>query len=131
VLIFAFGDDGGLTVYESAAEAIRDWEGIDVESGAVHFYDQQGTCLEPRFSKPNRRGKWLGLVGWVESGTYELIPNARSEQDPFALALFEVGFLNPNKWFSSLDQLKAAMSAQGVPVEYLTKQTWNGDTRDG
>lgn len=116
-MIFAFGDDGGLTVYGSAAEAIRDWEGIDVESGAVHFYDQHGICLEPRFSKPNRRGKLLGVIRWVESGAYELVPNPDANQDPFALALLEAEFLNPNKWFSTLEQLKTTLSAQGLPVE--------------
>jgi hypothetical protein len=116
-MIFAFGDDGGLTVHGSADDAVRDWEGIDVESGAVHFYDQHGTYLEPRFIKPNRRGKWLGLIRWTESGVYELVANPGANEDPFALALFETRFLNPNKWFSSMEQLKTTLSAQGVPVE--------------
>jgi len=117
-MIFAFGDDGGLTIYDSTAEAIRAWEGIDVESGAVHFYDRRGTYLEPRFTKPNRSGKWLGLIGWVQSGSYELVPNPASKEDPFALAVMEARFLNPNRWFSTLEQLKAALSAEGVQVEF-------------
>ena len=118
-MIFAFGEDGGLTVYASAEDATRDWEGIDVESGAVHFYDQSGTYLEPRFTTPNRSGKWLGLFRWVESGSYELVPNPRTSEDPFALALSEARYLSPNKWFGTLEQLKATLSAQGVSVDYV------------
>ena len=100
-----------------------DWEGIDVESGAVHFYDQHGTYLEPRFSKPNRSGKWLGFISWVQSGSYELVPNPGANEDSFALALFEARFLNPNNWFGSFEQLKTTLSAQGVRVEYHAKET--------
>jgi hypothetical protein len=30
--------------------------------------------MEAEFFKPNKRGKLFGLLPWVESGTYRLVP---------------------------------------------------------
>ena len=38
-VIFAFGDDGMIGVHETEAEVRREWEGLDVESQTVVFYD--------------------------------------------------------------------------------------------
>lgn len=115
-MVFAFLEDGTLVVHESAADAIRQYEGIDVESRVVRFYDESGTYLEPRFTTPNRTGKTLGLFRWVVSGTYELVPNPSAGEDSFALALHETSVLEPNRWFASLDDLKAGLAARGVAV---------------
>ena len=116
-MIFAFLDDGTLWILEGEADAQGQFEGIDVESGVVHFYDESGTYLEPRFSVPNRTGKWLGILSWVESGAFHLVPNPSAEHDSFALALYETAILLPNRRFSSLEELKAALSKRGVEVE--------------
>ena len=116
-MIFAFLEDGTLQILETEAEAQREFEGIDVESGTVRFYDESGVYLEPRFTVPNRRGKTFGLLSWVESGAYELVPNPNAQQDSFALALYETAVLQPNRWFASLDELKLALAARGVDVE--------------
>ena len=36
-MVFAFLEDGTLVIHENAADACRKYEGIDVESGVVHF----------------------------------------------------------------------------------------------
>ena len=122
-MIFAFVEGGTLEVYATSVDAIRRYEGVDVESGVVSFYDENGVYLEPRFTTPNKREKILGLLGWVQSGLYELFPNPNSEEDPFALALYETRALEPNQWFSSLEQLKASLAAKGVSVEFNAKKT--------
>ena len=122
-MIFAFVEDGTLAAYATSAEAIQRWEGIDVESGTVRFYDESGAHLQPRFTVPNRSGKLPGLLGRMQSGTYDLIPNPGAEVDSFALALHEARVLQPNPWFSSLEQLKAALSAKRVPVEFQAEET--------
>ena len=108
-MVFAFLEDGTLEVHAAATDAFREYEGIDVESGVY---------LEPRFTTPNRSGKWLGLIQWVHSGTYELVPNPSAEADTFALALYETSVLEPNPWFDSLDALKATLAARGVVVDW-------------
>ena len=115
-MVFAFLEDGTLVVHATPSDATREYEGIDVESGVVRFYDETGTFLEPRFTTPNRQGKTLGLIPWVESGTYELVPNPSAEADSFALALHETSVLEPNPWFGSLDELKTTLAARGVVV---------------
>ena len=115
-MVFAFLEDGTLVVHATPSEATREYEGIDVESGVVRFYDESGIYLEPRFTTPNRMGKMLGLIPWVESGSYELVPNPSADADSFALALHETGALEPNPWFASLDELKATLAARGVVV---------------
>ena len=117
-MIFAFVEDGTLHVYETAQEAIRAYEGIDVESGLVRFYDESGVYLEPRFIHPNRSGKTLGVIKWVESGAYDLVANPAAQEDSFALSLYETRVLDPNAWFTSLEQLKSVLAAKGVEVEW-------------
>jgi hypothetical protein len=119
-MIFAFIEDGTLEIHEDEASATRAHEGIDVESGTVHFYSGQGMPLAPRFTAPNARGRWLGLFPWVSSGAYQLVPAASSEVDPFELALREAVALAPNPWFSSLEELKAALRQRGVIADTST-----------
>lgn len=118
-LVFAFVEDGTLCVFPNVAAAVTEFEGVDVESGTVHFYDEEGTYLEPRFSSPNQGGQILGALGWVKSGTYDLVPNAAADQDAFALALHETQLLEPNAWFSSLHDLRAKLRERGVAVDYI------------
>jgi hypothetical protein len=120
-VIFAFVEDGTLEIYETAPEAVRNYEGIDVESGTVRFYDENGVYLEPRFGTPNRRGKLFGLFGWVSSGVYDLVANPGASEDLFALALHETASLAPNRWFASLEQLKSALAARGIEVELRSR----------
>ena len=118
-MIFAFADDGTLSVYDTEAEVQRECEGVDVENRVYSFYNEYGVFLEPVFVAPNKRGKALGLVAWVESGTYKLTPDPAAKEDSFALALFETSVLNPNRWFSGLVELKSAMASKGVVVEVI------------
>ena len=113
-MIYAFIEDGTLEIHEDEGSATRAHEGIDVESGTVHFYSEQGYPLAPRFITPNKRGRWLGLFPWASSGAYQLLPATQSDADPFALALREAVALAPNSWFSSLDELKTALRQRGV-----------------
>ena len=117
-MIFAFTEDGTLAIHEDLASVQRDYEGVDVENQVVRFYNELGVCLEPRFIVANRSGRVLGLIHWVTSGVFELVPNANAAQDSFALALYEANSLVPNRWFDSLEQLKYELSARGVPVTY-------------
>jgi hypothetical protein len=117
-MIFAFIEDGTLEVHEDLASVQKAFEGLDVESGVVAFYDATGTYLEPYFTVPNQSRKIFGLVLWVTSGVYTLVPNPHTDEDPFALALYETHTLAPNRWFTSLDHLKSELAAQGIAVEY-------------
>lgn len=117
-MIFAFDEDGTLAVHEDLASVQREYEGVDVENQVVRFYNELGVCLEPKFIVPNRRGRVLGLIGWVTSGVFELIPNPNAAQDSFALALRETNSLATNPWFESLEHLKYELSARGVPVTF-------------
>lgn len=103
-MIFAFGEDGMVTVYDTEADARRDWEGLDVESGAVIFYDASGQWLKPEFTTPNRR-QLFGFI--VTNGDYVLRAAQRpSEVDDVAVALDEAAGVNPNPHFDSIDALR-------------------------
>ena len=117
-VIFAFIEDGSLEVHEDLASVQRTFEGVDVENGVVHFYDATGVYLEPHFTVPNKRGKTFGILPWVTSGVFELVPNPKTDEDPFSLALYEARSLVPNQWFTSLDALKADLSSKGVALEF-------------
>lgn len=119
-LTFAFLEDGTLQVFADRATAISRFEGCDVESGTVSFHGLDGAALAPRFITPNRRGTILGLVGWIESGTYELVASTGGDRDPFALALHGTVLMEPNAFFADLAQLRQALRLRGVTVDWDT-----------
>lgn len=56
-MVFALAtDDGGLMVFPSAQDAEAYCEGLDVGDGLWLFFADDGSPLEARFSRPNRRG---------------------------------------------------------------------------
>jgi hypothetical protein len=66
-MVFALATgDGGLIAFPSAREAEAHCEGIDVGDGAWLFFADDGSPLEARFDRPNRRGPF------TVSGTYKL-----------------------------------------------------------
>ena len=113
-MIFAFLEDGTLEVCDGLSEAQRRYEGIDVESGTVTFYNEDGVPLEACFTSPNRHRSFFGLFRWTTSGVYTLRANPHAAQDAFALALHETSALAPNPFFASIDQLKLELSGRGV-----------------
>jgi hypothetical protein len=104
-MIFVFIEDGALDVIANLEEAQRNYEGIDVESGVFQFFDEKGIYLEPQFTEPNRTGRFLGIIKWVESGKFNLVPQTETDED-INLYLAETSEINPNPFFSSLDEVR-------------------------
>jgi hypothetical protein len=103
-MIFAFVEDGTVEVLESETAA-QTWEPIDVESRVVVFYADDGTWLEPRFTRPHRHS----LLGWVlEQGAFELVRNPTSDPaiDPIDVALSEAVALEPNPYFRTIEEIR-------------------------
>lgn len=66
-MMFALArEGGGLTAFPSEQDAEAYCEGLDVEDGAWAFFADDGSPLEARFVRPNRRGPF------TVSGTYKL-----------------------------------------------------------
>ena len=112
-MLYAFLEDSTLEIIEDVAEARRRYEGIDVESDVVHFFDENGRPLKPHFTVPNRSGKYFGIVRWVESGVYDLVLDPDPPADSIEIALLETSLMEPNRWFASLDAVRAALNAKG------------------
>lgn len=106
-MIFTFIEDGTLDIIRDLAEAQRNYEGVDVESGVYAFYDAKGAPLRPLFTTPNKYGKCLWLISWSSSGVFDLVAGAAQGQDPIDVALLEVRVLNPNPYFGTLDEVRA------------------------
>ena len=104
-MIFAFGEDGMITVHESEADAQRQWEGLDVESHAVVFYDERGSWLKPHFTRPNEQSTF-GIM--VTSGEYRLIASAEvpPEVDMIEVALAEAAGVEPNPHLNSVSAIR-------------------------
>lgn len=104
-MIFAFGEDGMITVHESEADAQRQWEGLDVESQAVVFYDERGIWLKPHFTKPNAEST-LGIM--VTSGEYRLLasPEMPPDVDAIEVALAEAAGVEPNPHLNSVSAIR-------------------------
>ena len=118
-MVFVFFEDGTLQVVESVEEAERRYEGVDVESEVFIFFDENGVYFKPVFTTPNRGGKFFGLISWVESGQYRLVPSPEGGKDigEFLLEAIEP---EPNPWFKSLAEVKAYLAGRsrsgGTPI---------------
>ena len=115
-LVFGFLEDGTLRVFPSATAAASEFDGIDIESSVVRFYDSSGVFLEPRFVSPDRRRGVWGIFNRSRRA-YELVPGPSSNEDSFALALYETAVLEPNEWFANLTALKQWLRGYGVRVD--------------
>lgn len=104
-MIFAFSEDGMVSVLENEAAAKVEFEAIDVENGVVSFYAEDGAWLKPRFARPNKR-KLFGFV--IEQGEFELAPEPSevANEDPFEVAIGEARGVKPNLHFKSLSEIR-------------------------
>ncbi len=102
-MIFVFLDDSTLDVTEP--DNLAGYEGVDVEAGDYAFFGAGLRTLEPTFTKPNETGKLFGLLDWVRSGEYDLVPGAPGRQD-FLDRLARASAVNPNPWFGSLEAVR-------------------------
>jgi hypothetical protein len=102
-MLFAFAEDGVVWVLEHESDAKVGFEPIDVENGVFIFYAEDGTWLEPRFIRPNKR-KLFGLV--LEQGEYELVRGQAAEADAFEVALSEARAIEPNLHFKTIEEIR-------------------------
>ncbi len=105
-MIFAFVEDGTLEVLADTAQAESKWEGIDVENREVRFYDENGTYLQPHFTRPNHTEHFLGIIQIVTSGDYELISKLDAGGNDRFVCLSKTVALEPNRWFRELEDVK-------------------------
>jgi len=93
-----------LLVFANEDEAIAKCEGIDVEAAIWLFWDADGGPLEPEFTVPNER-RWFG----VSNGRYRLIKASPEHHADLAEALDEIGFMEPNPFFISLEEVRSRL----------------------
>ena len=106
-MIFVFIEDGTLDVIDSEEEALREYEGVDVENRVFEFYSEDGVYLIPQFTIPNEYSSlFFGFFQSVVSGVFTLVPDPNANEDSFEAMLCETTFLNENKFFNSLDEVK-------------------------
>ncbi len=105
-MIFVFVEDGSLEIVSDIDEVRKNCEGIDVESSVFQFFDENGRFLEPRFTKPNKKGRFLSIFEWVESGEFELVPAVEDVSENIFDYLIEISELKPNPWFHTLDEVR-------------------------
>jgi hypothetical protein len=100
-VIFAFVEDGRIVVHQDDGDARRWWEPLDVESGAVVFYDDHGRWLKPEFT----------------AAGYRLVPQIVTppEVDPINVALAEAAGVDPNPHFESVAAIRDALKQKGAP----------------
>lgn len=105
-------EERSLWVFASEADAIAKCEGLDVEAATWLFWTADGAPLVPEFITPNQRG-WF----WVGSGSYRLIKASPDHHADLVDALDEILSMEPNPFFSSLEQVRAHIVGAGEPVQ--------------
>jgi hypothetical protein len=109
-MIFAFLDDGAVSVVADEVAARRTFEAIDVENRDVVFYGEDGTWLKPRY-RPRERS-FVRRV--FDHGDFEL--TASSELDgstkPFDVAILSATAIEPNPFFDSIEAIKRHVASR-------------------
>jgi hypothetical protein len=114
-MILAFIEDGTLEVLADLDEARRHFDPADVESGVVAFYDGRGHPLHARFPHRSER-RVLGFRVDADLGPFELVPGApgaTSAAAPVGDAIASASAMTPNRWFASLEEVRAHFAAGG------------------
>jgi hypothetical protein len=104
-MLFAYNEDGTLEVLADEAEARRQFEGAEVDEGAVRFFDASGKALTPRFPNRSER-RFLGLHISDDPGPFNLEASdeaSESLQDALGPAVV----LMSNPWFADVDAVRA------------------------
>jgi len=109
-MLFAYIDDGSLSVIADEQEAREKYEAEDVESGAVRLFDSRGKPLEPRFPNRSER-KFLGMRISSHPGPFCLAPAQEPGAETLLDAMGPVVVLLPNQWFKDLDAVRAHLRA--------------------
>jgi hypothetical protein len=108
-MIFVLDEANVLYVAGSEAELQGAFEGVDVEDGAYRFFDESGNPLVVEFTEHNRRGRILGLVPWVRSGKYRLLPNDIVIAPHLSEILNKAIAVEPNRYFSDIEAVRRAL----------------------
>jgi len=115
-MYFVFVEDVSLEIVETIEEVKKYYEGKDVESGVYEFFDKNGKRLKPKFTRPNKVKKYLGIFSIVESGEFELIPDNDQTVDNIYTLLKETPYLKPNNDFKTLQDVKIYLGNEGNEV---------------
>lgn len=103
-MIFCFHDNGHLAIFANPESVYRQYDGLDVESGAIMFFNEAQIPMYACFSSPNRYGRTLGIT-WSSAGSYTLKIDHLNSQMTFQEALEKTVHLVPNPFFPSFHML--------------------------
>lgn len=109
-MLFAYNDDGTLEVLASQDDARTHFEGHDVESGAIRFFDADGRPMIPSFPKRSER-RILGMRVSDDRGPFELAITNASDAESLEDALAPSSVMMPNRWFTDIDAVRAHLAA--------------------
>lgn len=113
-MIFAFLEDGGVYTFDGADQAFGEFEGIDVESGIVCFFNEFGCPRRPVFDMSNEYGKRFWIFSWSKSGIYHLEADGNFEIEPLEMLLAEAQYLDESSEYNSLEDVRNSLS---LPVK--------------
>lgn len=109
-MIFVLDEANVLYVSGSEAELQGAFEGVDVEDGVYRFFDESGSPLVAEFTVCNERGKIIGPVQWIRSGTYRLLHSHDVTVPHLFDVLNMVIAVEPNRYFSDLEAVRSALT---------------------
>ena len=113
-MIFVFAEDATLSIAADVDAVRRMCEPIDVESGVFQFYDADGRPLAPRFTRPNRQTKIIGVVWSVTQGDFTLEPAETGGYDNISVALLETAALETTPFFADLGAVRHYLTGRGA-----------------
>jgi hypothetical protein len=108
-MLFAYCDDGSLEVVADEAEARRQFDSADLESGVIRLFDSTGEPLTPVFPERSER-KFLGMRVSDDRGAFSLSPSKDSDAESLRDAFAPSVVLRPNRWFKDLDEVLAHLA---------------------
>ncbi len=105
-MIIGILEYGEVRVFEHEGAVMQAWRNYpqDLAAQVIVLYDNDGSWLEPVFTPGPRR--WFGLLRGTPSVSLRRARALEPGVDPIGLALLEATTLVPNKYYSSLEELR-------------------------
>lgn len=95
LMIFTFLVDKTVCVYSSPDEIPNDIEPSLVDDVLQSVFDETGRRYAVEWVKPNRRGRFLGLVPWTSNGQYRIVPTEINDREGLLQAIRNVSIIEP------------------------------------
>ena len=108
-MIITKQEDGGLVVYASVKDAVKDVEALDVEETFLAVFDEKAHPYVILWHRPNQR-----RIGVSANGEYTLVPSGPPDPEALLATIRAAAFIAPESAAEAVKELADGFARLGL-----------------